>query len=288
MTDLRPASTTAPSPGDARTLRGARRITIIGVIVSVSLAAVVAIISVITGDLSRQSTIILTTLLVTGFGLTMLCHLGVAGRPVRIVGFVGIGVSTVALVLGLMLIWWTWLLNSDFAVDVWRWFGVSVILAVSLAHANLLLLLAGRRHPAVRIALTVTLCAIATLALLGILPILSEGDIPAPGTEDGYSRAAIVIAIIDALGTIVLPVVALFLRDPGAGTTAPDAATAAAAAPAAAASAGPDAPPAPEGTTGDAVEQRIARLEASTGLGRNALLMAALDALEATRAGTRA
>jgi hypothetical protein len=284
MTDPRATPPITSSPRDARTLRGARRVTIIGVIVSVSLAAVIAIISVITGDLSRQASIILTTLLVTGFGLTMLCHLAVAGRPVRVVGFVGMVASAVTLVLGLLLIWSDRLLDSDLSVDVWRWFGVSVILAVSLAQANLLLLLAGRRHPAVRIALAITLLAIAALALMGILPIVSENEIPAPGTEEAYLRTATVIAIIDALGTVVLPVVALVLRGSSASTASPDA------------SATPDATPTADAsdasaafaasgaavTTDAELEQRIAALQASTGLRRDALLTAALDAFEAS------
>ena len=286
MTELRPTPTIDASRRDGRTLRGARRITIIGVIVSVSLAAVIAIISVITGDLSQQGPIILTTLLVTGFGLTMLCHLAVAGRPVRVVGFVGIGASTVALIIGLTLIWASWWRDSEFGIDLWRWFGVSVILAVSLAQANLLLLLAGRRHPVVRIVLAVTLCAIAALALIGILPIVSDGAIPAPGTEDAYFRTAIVVAIIDALGTVVLPVVALFLRDPAAGETVPEPSSGPDVAAVPDASAAPDVAPAPDVAADDAVEQRIARLEASTGLGRDALLTAALDALEASHRAT--
>jgi hypothetical protein len=266
MTDPRPMPSTVPSPRDGRTLRRARRLTVIGVIVSVSLAAVVAIISVVTGDLSQQGPVILTTLLVTGFGLTMLCHLAVAGRPVRVVSFVGIAASAVALIIGLTLTWaWSWSVY-DLGVDLWRWFGVSVILAVSLAQANLLLLLAGRRHPAVRVALAVTLGAIAALALIGILPLVSGGAIPAPGTEDAYFRTAIVVAIIDALGTIVLPVVAVFLREPGEGAV----------------QIAPVASPA-DAEADETVEQRIARLQASTGLGRDALLAAAFDAFENSR-----
>ncbi|MFD6053899.1 hypothetical protein [Agromyces sp. NPDC060279] len=239
-----------PSPPG---VRGARRAAIVALVVSISLTAVVGIVVLLTGDFGEvQGRVLTTTLLVAGFSTVALCHLAVAGRPVRLVGFVGLAVSAIALVIGLVLIWMPWDAWNDGSGELWRWFGVAGVLALSLAHANLLLLLAGRRHPVVRAAMAVTLAAIALVALLVILPILSDGRIPGDGGWDAYWRWFGVVAIVDALGTIVLPVVGLLLRDRPVEASAPD-----------------------------ALERRIAALAAQRGLDREALLTAALDAFEA-------
>ncbi|MDP3209568.1 MAG: hypothetical protein Q8M65_10500, partial [Rhodoglobus sp.] len=84
------------------------------------------------------------------------------------------------------------------------------VLAVSLAHANLLLLLEERKSPILRAGLFVTVGLIGLLAVLIILPVLTDGRIP--GDNDSYWRVLGVVAILDVLGTIVLPVIARFGR----------------------------------------------------------------------------
>jgi len=189
-----------------------RRIAIIFIIVSLSLTALVGIVTLLTASFGEvQGKIILTTLLVAGFSITALCHLAVVGRALRIVGYVGIGMSALALITGTVLIWGSWDNWSDGWEDLLKTFAVVAILAVSLAHANLLLLLEGRRSSLVRVGLFVTVGMIALLALLIILPIVTEGQIPGDNGEP-YFRFLGVVAILDALGTIVLPVVARFSR----------------------------------------------------------------------------
>ena len=276
MTEPHHASTPAATARDrVDTLRGARRAAVIGVIASMSLTAVVGIVALLSGDFGdTQIQIILTTLLITGFSVTALCHLAIAGRPVRVVGFVGLAVSAAALVLGLALIWLVWGDGSSAVFQLLRWFTVSGILALSLAQANLLLLLAGRRHPVLRVALGATLAAIGLLALLLALPIVTDGAIPGPDNADAYARSVGVVAILDALGTVVLPVVALFLRDRPLDATDDSSTRADAAATSAPIVVSP------------LLEQRIAAVGDATGLDRESLLGAALDALEAARRGT--
>jgi len=127
--------------------------------------------------------ILLTTLLFAGFGITALCHLAVVGRTLRIVGFVGIAVSALAFITGAILIWRSWESWSDVWELTLKTFAVFAIAAASLAHANLLLLLSGRRNQVLRIGLWVTLGLIALLAVLIILPIVTEGDIPGDNGE---------------------------------------------------------------------------------------------------------
>lgn len=190
-------------------LRTARRTAIIAIVVSLSLTALIGIITLLSGDFGEtQGKVLLTTLLLAGFSITVLCHLAVVGRTLQIVGFIGFAVSAVALVAGLILIW----SSFDNTDGVWKTFGVFGVLAVSFAHANLLLLLGQRRNSVVRVLLYLTVAFIALVALLICLPIITEGDIP--GSEgDTYWRVFGVVAILDVLGSIVLPVTGRFLRD---------------------------------------------------------------------------
>lgn len=95
--------------------------------------------------------------------------------------------------------------------ELGRAFGVLVVAALSLAQANLLLLV-GRGHRAVRTILAATLAMIVAVAVLISLPLITDGRIPGPGAEATYFRLFGVAAILDALGTIVLPVVGRVLR----------------------------------------------------------------------------
>lgn len=196
---------------DAR-VGAARKGAIYGIIVSFSLAAIVGIIALLSGDFGEtQGRIVLTTLLLGATSITALCHLAIADRAMRIVGFVGLAASTVTLVAGLVLIWRDW---DSPGFDEWlKVFATAGIIAVSFAHANLLLLLAGRRRAVIRIGLMATLAMIAIVAIMIILPILSEGDIPGVGNEEWYWRLFGVVGILDVLGTVVVPVLAIFVKD---------------------------------------------------------------------------
>ena len=212
--------TTPPTPRVAdEALSGLRRTAVVFVIVSLSLAALLGIVTLFTGEFGEvQAKVMLTTLLVAGFSITALCHLAVVGRAPRLVGFVGVGVSGVALLLGLVLLWRTWENWNDVWEATLKAFVILAILAVSLAQANLLLLLAGRRHRAVRIGLIVTLVCIALIVALVSPPILTNGDIPGDN-GDIYWRFVGVVAILDALGTIVVPVLGRVFREGAAAIT---------------------------------------------------------------------
>ena len=193
-------------------IRGARRIAIIAIITSLSFTAVVGIFTLLTGEFGEtQGKILLTTVLTAGFSITSLCHLAVAGRTLRMVGYLGIGVSVVAFILGIALIWEDWQNFSGW--DVFgRPFMAFSILSISFAHANLLLLLGKRKRPVIRLGLLVTVGCIALVAILLIIPILTDGDIPGEN-RDAYWRVFGVIAIVDVFGTIVVPVTSRFVLD---------------------------------------------------------------------------
>ena len=118
---------------------GARKGAIYGIIISFSGAALVGIIALLGGDFGEtQGKILLTTVLFGAFSITALCHLAIADRAMRIVGVSGLLASGAALVTGLVLIWRSW--DAPGFDDWLRAFATAGILAVSFAHANLLLL----------------------------------------------------------------------------------------------------------------------------------------------------
>lgn len=194
------------------TLKGIRRAAIIVVIASLVIAAILGIIALIGGTFGDiQSKILLTTLTIGLFGITILCHLAIVGRAARIVGYVGLVTSIAALVPPLVLIWTPWQVLGG-SSDGWaRAFGILTVLAVSLAQANLLLLLVGRPQRAVKVILWATLVMMTIVAIMIILPISTNGDIPGRNGDD-YWRWFAAIAILDVLGTITLPVIGLVLR----------------------------------------------------------------------------
>lgn len=222
---------TGPTNTEPRSVlvRGVRRAAVITIIVSLSLTALLGIVVLFTGDFGEvQGRILLTALLVAGFSIVALCDLALAGRALRVAGLVGVGVALVALVLGLIVIWRDW--SGGGFGEILRAFAIAGIWSVSLAQANLLLLLAHRRRFPIRAGLGATCLFILITATLVSLPILTNGEIPGEAAPD-YWRAFGVVVILDALGTIVVPVLALFLRDEAGDPVAagprsiPDAAT---------------------------------------------------------------
>ena len=210
--------------GDATTgvVRGARRAAIIAVVISLVIAAVIGIIALVSGEFGElQGRVILSTLTVAAFGTTSLCHLAIVARAVRVVGFVGIAASLFAAVSASLLIWTDWDQFTDGDALIKALIS-SAILAASLAQANLLLLLARHRSTLIRLGLGVTLIAVATVVAMLWLTIFTDGDIP--GDEgSAYWRALGVVGIVDALGTIALPIVALILRARESSDDEPDA-----------------------------------------------------------------
>ncbi|MEV1291092.1 hypothetical protein [Pseudonocardia sp. NPDC049635] len=199
----------AAGPG---AVRGFRRAMVVAVVVALLVASGFGIVALLGGDFGDlQFRIVLTTLVVAAFGTTSLCHLAVVTRAVRVVGLAGIVASAGAALCALTLIWRDWESSTGPGEGLFRSFVVCTVLAFSLAHANLLLLLAGRRDRLVRAGLAVTLLAIAVVAVMILLPVLTDGAVPGSG-DDGYWRRLGIAGIVDALGTIALPVLASVSR----------------------------------------------------------------------------
>jgi hypothetical protein len=196
-------------------VKGARRVAIIAIVASLSITALVGIAVLLTGtDDDALDKVLVTALVLAAFSVTSLCHLAVVGRAPQIVGFVGIVgiVASVCAFVAAEVLIWADNLSSDANQNWSRTLGVLTVLALSLAHANLLLLLESRKRLIVRVGLKVTLTLIALVAIGIWIPILDNGTFPDSNSE-WYWRVFGVVAILDALGTIVLPVTGAVLRD---------------------------------------------------------------------------
>jgi len=250
-------------------LKGLRRAAIIVVIASLVVAALLGIIAIVGGNFGElQGRILMTTLAIGAFGMTILCHLAIVARAARVVGYIGIAASLLAMLPALVLIWTDWGFGSQ--VDGWwKMLWIFTVLALSLAQANLLLLLVTRPQQAVRVVLWITLGMVALLAVLIILPIVTDGQIPG-GNED-YWRVVAVVAILDVLGTITSPVVGAVLRSKG-GSPAPASGGDASTAPAA-----PTNPASPSIAVPAALAERIAASAAAAGEDPEHHALAALE-----------
>ncbi len=216
--DTATADTTAPVElYDESKLKGLRRIIVWVIVVSLVITAAVGIATLLSGEMGEtQSKVLITTLAIAGFSVTALCHLAVINRDVRVVGWAGIVSSALGLVAALMLIWRSWEYEENYSQGLWDFvnkaFVVLLICALSFAHANLMLLLAHSRRRWMRMALGANLILITLVAVMVIPAVVSNGEFPSALIADTYWRLFGVVAILDALGTIALPVTTLIMR----------------------------------------------------------------------------
>lgn len=185
-----------------------RRLVVTVIVVSFGVAALMGIIVLLglsIGDTTWN--VIATTSIVGAFSVAVLCSAALLERPARAFGIAGIAVSVLTAVL---VIWWLWddvLQRSGWDI-VGRviWTGVATSAAFSLA--SLLLLLSDRRRSAVRVGLAATLGLIALLLALTLYLVWAD-DV------DGsvFPRVYGIVAILAALGAIVVPVLSLLLPD---------------------------------------------------------------------------
>lgn len=202
---------------EIRNIKGIRRVAVWTVVIALVITALIGIYTIVSGDMGEtQLRVMLTTLAVAGFSVLALCHLAIVERDVRAVGWIGIGMSALALLTAAVLIWW------DLGDAVWqpggiysnllKTFAISGLAALSLAHANLMLLLQTAPLRWIRSSLSVALILIAIVPTLVIPVILTDGNFPPSSFLDVYWRFFAVILILDALCTIALPVATLIVR----------------------------------------------------------------------------
>lgn len=222
------------------------------VIASFSVAALLGIVALLSGGEfgETQVKVLLTTVTVGATSLAALCYLAVVGHRLAAVGVVG---ALSALICAGTALWWIWVPDSWLDEGPWKLFFTTLILALTFAQASLLIAVADRDR--LRVGLAATLGAASVVAVMLIIPIVTEefSDV------DAYWRAFGVVAILDVLGTIVL----IAIGAVGRRTTA--------------------AAPAPAGAldVGPAVTARIVQLADQRGVTPEQLLTEALDRISA-------
>ena len=202
---------------EVRNIKGIRRIAVWTVVVSLVITALIGIYTIVSGEFGEtQGKVMITTLAVAAFSVLALCHLAIVERDVRAVGWIGIGTSALALLAAVILIWWNF---GDYVYqpggiysNITKTFAISGLAAVSLAHANLMLLLQTAPLRWIRSSLSVALILIAIVVSLVVPVILTDGMFPPEPFQNVYWRFFGVILILDALCTIALPVATLIVR----------------------------------------------------------------------------
>jgi hypothetical protein len=208
---------TPQNADEVRNIKGIRRVAVWTVVVALVITALIGIYTIVSGELGEtQSKVMLTTLAVAGFSVLALCHLAIVERDVKAVGWIGIGMSAVALLSATILIWWNF---DDYSyqpggvyMNITKSFAISGLAALSLAHANLMLLLKTAPLRWIQSSLSVALILITIVPTLVIPVILTDGNFPPQSFQDVYWRFFAVILILDALCTIALPVATLIVR----------------------------------------------------------------------------
>lgn len=184
-----------------------RRILVGLIIASFGLAAVLGIIVLLGVELGEATgKVLATTAIVGAFSVAVLCCASLLGRSAQLVGMIGVIVSILTAVLVIWLVWDGELLSRWESLFRVLWTGVAATAAFALA--SLLLLLVDRRRSAVRIALFVTLGLIALLFVLTVYMTWAQ-DIE----WEIFSRVYGIVAILTALGAVVVPVLSLLLPD---------------------------------------------------------------------------
>ncbi len=186
---------------------------IYGIVASLLASACMGILVIIQGSFDLIDWKILGTTLTVGlFSITSLASLRTLeseSAPERSFSKISVLMSMAAFALISVLIWMDW---QDSSEGLWKGAWALPVLAISSAHACLLLPLM-KRSKNLRAITVSTIAFIAIVAGLLIYLVLRDWD---NELGDQYYRALGVFAILDVLGTIVAPITAKFLA-PAAG-----------------------------------------------------------------------
>jgi len=176
-----------------------KNIFLTGVIAMLSLSALVGIGIFIRGEFGViEGKILATTAAIGGFSLAALCGSFLNERNrVSSMGNITMAIAMVTLIYTLFLIW-EGIEPGEYTMRAW---GVLFVLTFSLAHASLILLVRPT-HTLVRSVRYATLAFIALVTLILITLIL---DLQAVTDNEVLMRTLGVFAILDGLGTIVMP-----------------------------------------------------------------------------------
>jgi hypothetical protein len=178
-----------------------KKIFLIGLIVSLSIGALLGIIIFLVGNFGEiQIRILLTTLIIGGFSLTGLCCSTLLEKKgFSALAIIGMILSVCGFLFITSLIWE--IINWNSFDAVWKVMIILIVLAFSTAHASLLLLIKSDKK-IVNVSLTTTLLFVSLVALELIILVFNEFR----HIDDMWWRILGVFAIFDVLGTILTPI----------------------------------------------------------------------------------
>jgi hypothetical protein len=176
-----------------------RRVFTMSLIASLSISALIAIFVFLFGNFDETETrLILTTLTIGGYCLTGLCSSVLYDKNKYFpFAFSGIIVSVFGFLITTAAIW-----EIIYFSDVWKSVLIFIILAMSIAHASLLLLAQSGKN-SVGICLSATIIFICFVAFMLIYLVLNEFP---NQTSEFFYRLLGVFAVLDVLGTIITPI----------------------------------------------------------------------------------
>ncbi len=184
---------------ESEVVSGFKKIFLLLMIISFSISALMGIIVFIIGDFGElEGQILITT---ASFGLYTLaglcCSILYDKNRNRLVSAAGMIVSFVSFIFTTMFIWEVFGYEVDLA---WRVLLTAVISSFTFAHACLILLIVPRIA-------YVALIQKATLLLIALVAFMLLYLVYADGTDSAlYFRFIGIMAILDVLGTIVMPI----------------------------------------------------------------------------------
>ncbi|WP_167044730.1 hypothetical protein [Salinibacterium sp. ZJ454] len=202
MTDA-PAIT--PTPNRARVL------VLKSIVASVIGAALVAVVSVLVGEFAALSWRLLgTVMLFVVFSLMSWYDAEVSAKRAAWFGFASAGVSVYLFAAGMLKIWFP-AASSSMIEDFLAWGWIVLVARIALLHVHLLIVQQTKfTTPVMSGVTTVTFGLVVILAAMLSLPAL----LPDPTYEEWYWRILFAVAILDVLGTVLIPLVYVLFHRP--------------------------------------------------------------------------
>lgn len=175
------------------------------VIISFSVATLAGIAVLLGAEMNETSAkVLLTTVIVGGYGLAALSGLGLLGHRLAWFGLVTIAVAVIGLLYTLIFVWGD---GFDNGAKTWEWLGTLITLAVFFSAAARLLLLVDREHNIVRVGMSIALVFL-TLSAAIVINLIWEF---VESTDQSF-RLYGVIWILTALAVVVTPILGVVLK----------------------------------------------------------------------------
>ena len=194
-------------------LTGARRVSIILTIIFLSIAAIIGIIALLTGEWGTlQTKIIGTTLLAAALSIVLLVHLSIFEQIPKILFWFTLILGAISFVASIVMLWYEWNWSAyvwpnepdwyQYYELLWKVIWLGWLYSAYLTHLNLLLIVKRTQNTVIQVVFWATmLVSTAIVVILSIL-IFTDGDF----WFEGLDRILGTLLILWVLGTIVMPI----------------------------------------------------------------------------------